>query len=121
MWAARVQSATRQGGVPKRAVRAAQGEEMQEARDGRLKIVDRATRDVHSVAWMLRRAVGRAGAERNAAGRRAQACGAGSQEGQEACRRPDGRLNRGTRDGYTSSAMDAVWCWDRGLGARRGG
>ena len=89
MWAARVQSATRQGGVPKRAVRAAQGEEMQEARDGRLKIVDRATRDVHSVAWMLRRAVGRAGAERNAAGRRAQACGAGSQEGQEACRRPD--------------------------------
>ena len=75
------------------------GEEMQEARDGRLKIVDRATRDVHSVAWMLRRAVGRAGAERNAAGQRAQAFGAGSQEGQDACRRPDGRLNRGTRDG----------------------
>lgn len=41
--------------------------------DGRLKIVDRATRDVHSVAWTLRRAVGCAGAERNAAGRRAQA------------------------------------------------
>ena len=38
------------------------GEEMQEARDGQLKIVDRATRDMHSVAWMLRRAVGRAGA-----------------------------------------------------------
>ena len=38
-------------------VRCGAGEEMQEARDGRLKIVDSETRDVHSVAWMLRRAV----------------------------------------------------------------
>ena len=75
---------------------------MQEARDGQLKIVDRATRDVHSVAWMLRRAVGRAGAERNAAGRRAQAFGAGSQEGHR------------THAGGQTARRTAAQPWDEG-------
>ena len=74
------------------------GEEMQEARDGRLKIVDRETRDVHSVAWMLRRAVRPRGcrAQRSRAACPRQPGGPGAQD---ACRRPDCRLNRGTRDG----------------------
>ena len=53
LWAARVQSATQQGGVPKRRCRQPGGhggQEHAEATDGRL---NRATRAVDSVAWML--------------------------------------------------------------------
>ena len=62
--------------------------------------------------------VGRAGAERNAAGRRAQAFGAGSASGgprpQDACRRPDGRLkivDRATRDVHS-----VAWTLRRAVG-----
>ena len=79
--------------------------------------VDRAMRDVHSVAWMLRRAVGRAGAERNAA---RAACPS------VRCRQPGGpgRMQEAETAGSTvgrgmDSAMDAVWGWDRGYVRRR--
>ena len=89
---------------------------MQEARRP-AETVDRAMRDVHSVAWMLRRAVGRAGAERNAA---RAACPS------VRCRQPGGpgRMQEAETAGSTvgrgmDSAMDAVWCWDRGYARRR--